>query len=82
MHPMEAKELEQRTRALSEEDRLIVTENIPLVNLRREIARREEQADRILDCVARALSPLYEREYLTLEEKNAVIKNLRKAVRA
>lgn len=82
MHPMEAKEMERITRALSEEDRLIVTENIPLVNLRREIARREEQADRILDCVARALIPLYEREYLTLEEKNAVIKNLRKAVRA
>ena len=82
MHPMEAKELKQITRALSEEDRVIVTENIPLVNLRREIARREEQADRILDCVARALIPLYEREYLTLEEKNAVIKNLRKAVRA
>ncbi len=82
MHPMEAQELKQITRALSEEDRLIVTENIPLANLRREIARREEQADRILDCVARALIPLYEREYLTLEEKNAVIKNLRKAVRA
>jgi len=82
MHPMEAQELKQITRALSEEDRLIVTENIPLVNLRREIVRREEEADRILGCVARALIPLYEREYLTLEEKIAVIKNLRKAVRA
>lgn len=82
MHPMEAQELKQITRALSEEDRVIVTENIPLANLQREIVRREEETDRTLDRVARALIPLYEREYLTLEEKIAVIKNLRKAVRA
>jgi hypothetical protein len=48
MYPMEAEELKQRTRALSEEDRVIVTANIPLVNMRREIARREEEADRKL----------------------------------
>jgi hypothetical protein len=80
---MEAKELKQRTRALSEEDRLIVTANIPLSNLRREIVRRDAQANKVIDDAIRAFIPVTERgNSLTLEEKNAVIKNLRKAVRA
>lgn len=82
LSPMEIQELKQRTRALSEEDKLIVTANIPLSNLRKEIARRDAQVDRILANVARALIPMYERDDLTLEEKNAVVKNLRKAVGA
>ena len=82
MYQLEEQELIQRTRALSEEDRVVVTENIPLSNLRREIARRDAQANKILANVVRAMIPVYERDELTLEEKNAVIKNLRKAVGA
>ena len=82
MSPMEVQEVKQRTRALSEEDRVIVTANIPLSNLRREIARRDMQANKILANAVRAMIPVYERDDLTLEEKNAVIKNLRKAVGA
>lgn len=82
MSPMEKQELKQRTRALSEEDKVIVTANIPLSNLEREITRRDAQANKILANAVRAMIPVYEREYLTLEEKNAVIKNLRKAVGA
>lgn len=81
MSPMEVQEIKQRTRALSEDDRLIVTANIPLSNLRREIARRDTQADKILANIDRAFRPYLERE-LTLEEKNAIIKNVRKAVGA
>ena len=82
MYQLEEQELRQRTKALSEEDRVVVTENIPLSNLRREIARRDAQANKILANVVRAMIPVYERDELTLEEKNAVIKNLRKAVGA
>lgn len=83
MYPMEAEELKQRTRALSEEDRVIVTANIPLVNMRREIARREEEADRKLSNVERALIPFFEhKDELTLELKEAIIINLHKAIGA
>ncbi len=83
MFPMEAEELKQRTRALSEEDRVIVTANIPLVNMRREIARREEEADRKLSNAERALIPYLEhKEEFTLELKEATIINLHKAIGA
>ena len=83
MHPMEAEELKQRTRALSEEDRVIVTANIPLVNMRREIARREELADRKLANVEMALIPFFEhKDELTLELKESIIINLYKAIGA
>lgn len=83
MYPMEAEELEQRTRALSEEDLVIVTANIPLVNMRREITRREEEADRKLSNAERAFIPYFEhKEELTLELKEAIIINLNKAIGA
>lgn len=80
MSPIETKEIKNRARAMSREEKMISLTQIESELLEMELERRFEAVNKKLDDVKDALSKLGSRRELTLAKAVEIINDIRRAI--